>query len=109
MVYMNERILIVDDDVMNLKVAESVLKDKDYEVLMLCVLKISCEIIECVIILKVRDKGKLCDYTFYFLCFFILSIPFFIYYFLLFFYFLMFYFFNLLTPLLHFHTGFPSP
>ena len=31
---MNERILIVDDDVMNLKVAESVLKDKDYEVLM---------------------------------------------------------------------------
>ncbi len=34
MVYLNERILIVDDDVMNLKVAESVLKDKDYEVLM---------------------------------------------------------------------------
>lgn len=34
MVYMNERILIVDDDVMNLKVAESVLKNKDYEVLM---------------------------------------------------------------------------
>lgn len=33
-VYMNEKILIVDDDVLNLKVAEDVLKDKNYEVLM---------------------------------------------------------------------------
>ena len=33
-IFLHQRILIVDDVVMNLKVAESVLKDKDYEVLM---------------------------------------------------------------------------